>query len=96
MHDIYVYEGMCAVCAVLAEVEGRATKGAGLRLAQRHLQLLAQLLAERVPGGTGGPGGPGGPGDTGAGRSGAPAGEAPRAQACLWAAEPQGGSHVWQ
>lgn len=80
MHDIY--EGMCAVCAVLAEAEARAPGAPALRLAERHLHLLAQLLARRLP-------------EAPDGAPGSAGGDAP-AGACLWAAAPQGGSHVRQ
>lgn len=42
-----VYEGMRAVCAVLAELEARMPEAPALRLAERHLRLLAETLAVR-------------------------------------------------
>lgn len=73
-----VYEGMRAVCAVLADLEPRMPEAPALRLAERHLRLLAQMLAHRqgaVPGAGEGRGSTGGPG-TGALRVPAPEGDA--------------------
>lgn len=81
MNDIY--EGMCAVCAVLAEAE-RTPRAPALGLARRHLHLLARLLAARLPEapGTGGDAAPEGRGGT--------------AATALWAPAPQGVCHVRQ
>ena len=56
MDESCMYEGMRAVCAVLAEVEAGARERPALRLAERHLHLLAELAEQglgRAPG-TGG------------------------------------------
>lgn len=42
-----VYEGMHAVCAVLADLEPRMPEAPVLRLAERHLRLLAEMLSAR-------------------------------------------------
>lgn len=55
-----VYEGMRAVCAVLEELEPRTPEAPVLRLAERHLRLLAAMLAARpdvIPEPAGGHGG---------------------------------------
>lgn len=81
MNEIAVYDGMCAVCAVLEELEGRRAGDAALRLAGQHLRLLAWLVAAKdlqdlqAPDGASGKGGP---------------------YAELWRPLPQGGSHVRQ
>ena len=82
MHDIY--EGMCAVCAVLAEARKRGPGEPSLRLAERHLHLLARLLAARLPDAPGTEGSDG------------HAGAAGRGGAFLWASSTQGGNHVRQ
>lgn len=43
-----VCEGMRAVCAVLKELEPRMPEAPVLRLAERHLRLLAKMLAARA------------------------------------------------
>lgn len=45
MDESCMYEGMRAVCAVLAELEAAAPQRPALRLAERHLHLLAELAA---------------------------------------------------
>lgn len=82
MNDIY--EGIRAVGAVLADLAPRSPGEPGLRLAERHLRLLARLVAARPwaePEAMGGEAG---------GRATA-AGEAAR-----WLPEPHGGRHVLQ
>lgn len=54
MHEMY--EGLRAVCAVLKELEPCTRNAPALRLAERHLHLLAQLAADA---GAGEPGEPG-------------------------------------
>lgn len=58
-----MYEGLRAVCAVLKELEPRTRNAPALRLAERHLHLLAQLAADAGAGepGTRGSGGGHGP-----------------------------------
>lgn len=59
-----MYEGLRAVCAVLEDVEQGQPHAPALRLAERHLHLLARLAAahmECVPGETGSGGAPGAP-----------------------------------
>ncbi|MBD5626203.1 MAG: hypothetical protein HDQ90_01660 [Desulfovibrio sp.] len=63
MDESCMYEGMRAVCAVLAELEAAAPERPALRLAERHLHLLAELAARRASQapkgeGTAGAGGP--------------------------------------
>ena len=58
MDEICIYEGMRAVCAVLAELETGAVGRPALRLAERHLHLLADLAAAALPAGSTGNGGP--------------------------------------
>lgn len=41
-----MYEGLRAVCAVLKELEPCTRNAPALRLAERHLHLLAQLAAD--------------------------------------------------
>ena len=56
MDEICLYEGMRAVCAVLAELETAAPQRPALRLAERHLHLLAELAASgegKAPAGEG-------------------------------------------
>ena len=68
-----MYEGLRAVCAVLEDVEPCTPNARALRLAQRHLHLLAQLAAGRlmaVP-------------DAPAGESGAPGALSPRLPALV-------------
>ena len=63
MDESCIYEGMRAVCAVLAELEAAAPERPALRLAERHLHLLAELAARgasQAPEGDG-PAGPGAP-----------------------------------
>ena len=58
-----MYEGLRAVCAVLEELEPCTPDAPALRLAERHLRLLARLAAGRAgpfPEDAGGEGG--GPG----------------------------------
>ncbi len=83
-----VYEGMRAVCAVLEELEPRTPEAPVLRLAERHLRLLAAMLAARpdvVPEPARGRGGP-----SRAGGGAEPGVAAPRLVA------PEGGLHVRQ
>lgn len=63
MDESCIYEGMRAVCAVLAEVEAGAPGRPALRLAERHLHLLAELAAAgpAIPPGSAGDGGAGQP-----------------------------------
>lgn len=90
MDESCIYEGMRAVCAVLAEVEAGAAQRPALRLAERHLHLLAELAARgaQTPV-TDGPGAPDGPG-----------GEGSPAQPCAGAplplTAPEEGCHVLQ
>lgn len=50
MDEIAVYEGMCAVCAVLEEEEERqGPHEAALRLAKQHLRLLLRLAEAHLP-----------------------------------------------
>lgn len=56
-----MYEGLRAVCAVLRELEPCTARAPALRLAERHLSLLARLAAGHLEGEPGGPGAPGGP-----------------------------------
>lgn len=57
-----MYEGLRAVCAVLKELEPRTRNAPALRLAERHLHLLAQLAAGEAEGEPGERGGSGGSG----------------------------------
>lgn len=62
MDESCIYEGMRAVCAVLAELEAVAPERPALRLAERHLHLLAELAARGASQAPGyGPAGPGAP-----------------------------------
>ncbi|MDE7240774.1 hypothetical protein [Desulfovibrio sp.] len=54
-------EGLRAVCAVLKELESCTRNAPALRLAERHLRLLARLAAREAAGEPGGRGS-GGPG----------------------------------
>lgn len=58
MHEMY--EGLRAVCAVLRDLEPCMPKAPALRLAERHLHLLARLAAGQVEGARGEGGGDGG------------------------------------
>lgn len=49
MDEIAVYEGMCAVCAVLEEEERQGPREAALRLAKQHLRLLLRLAEAHLP-----------------------------------------------
>lgn len=51
MDEIAVYEGMCAVCAVLEEEEEerQGPHEAALRLAKQHLRLLLRLAEAHLP-----------------------------------------------
>ncbi|MBD5416503.1 MAG: hypothetical protein HDR50_02285 [Desulfovibrio sp.] len=69
MDESCIYEGMRAVCAVLAELEAAAPERPALRLAERHLHLLAELAARgavQAPEGDG-PAGEGAPAQPSAG-----------------------------
>lgn len=55
-------EGLRAVCAVLKELEPCMRNAPALRLAERHLHLLAQLAADAGAGDAAGPGSGGGQG----------------------------------
>lgn len=63
MDESCIYEGMRAVCAVLAELEAAAPERPALRLARGHLRLLAELAARGEPrvAGENGPAGEGAP-----------------------------------
>lgn len=84
-----VYEGMRAVCAVLEELEPRTEAAPVLRLAERHLRLLARMLAAR-PGAAPQAEGGGHEGPSRAGGVAEPGAGAPRLAA------PHGGLHVRQ
>ncbi|MDE5879214.1 MAG: hypothetical protein K2G99_04210 [Desulfovibrio sp.] len=85
MDESCIYEGMRAVCAVLAELEAAAPERPALRLAERHLHLLAELAARETaksPAG-GWPSGEGAPAE-------------PLAGAGLNVPAPEGARHVLQ